>query len=387
MASIRKRDGRPKPWEAVYRDPDGRQRTKAFARKVDARRFLATVEADVLRGTYVDPEAGRVTLETFARQWLDAQTFDAATREAVKSRLATHVYPYLGGYELRHLRPSTLQAWLAGLQRDLAPRYVRVILANVSSMLSAAVEDGLLAKNPARSPSVRAPRVDPGRVEPWPRDQVDAVIAAHPEPYRAVPMTAAGVGLRQGECFGLAVEDVDFLRRTVHVRRQVKLVGGKPIFAAPKGGRTRDVPLPNAVGVAVGEGLRQQPAREVTLPWKTLDGEAVTVPLVFTTREAGPLVRNHYNPNVWKPALRAAGVEPSRANGMHALRHYYASALLEAGVSIRAVADYLGHADAGFTLRTYAHLMPQAEDRARAAMDAVLGPGVSHMWANEGQTP
>ena len=59
---------------------------------------------------------------------------------------------------------------------------------------------------------------------------------------------------------------------------------------------------------------------------------------------------------------------------MHALRHHYASVLLDGGVSIRAVAEYLGHADPGFTLRTYAHLMRNREDRARAVVDASLGP-------------
>lgn len=64
----------------------------------------------------------------------------------------------------------------------------------------------------------------------------------------------------------------------------------------------------------------------------------------------------------------AVSVDPSgmvqdtkRSNGMHALRHHYASVLLDGGVSIRAVADYLGHADPGFTLRTYAHLVPNSE--------------------------
>lgn len=49
---------------------------------------------------------------------------------------------------------------------------------------------------------------------------------------------------------------------------------------------------------------------------------------------------------------------------MHALRHHYASVLLEGGISIRALAEYLGHADPGFTLRIYSHLMPNTEDRA-----------------------
>ena len=84
MATIRRRRDRPRPWEAVYREPDGRQRTRSFTRKVDATRFLATVEADKLRGVYLDPDAGRVSFEAFARRWLEAQTFDASTRERVE---------------------------------------------------------------------------------------------------------------------------------------------------------------------------------------------------------------------------------------------------------------------------------------------------------------
>jgi integrase len=93
---------------------------------------------------------------------------------------------------------------------------------------------------------------------------------------------------------------------------------------------------------------------------------------VFTSREHKLVNRTYFNRHVWKPALAAAGVAPTRENGMHALRHFYASALLEAGTSIRAVADYLGHQDPGFTLRTYTHLMPSSEDRVRQAIDAVL---------------
>ena len=54
---------------------------------------------------------------------------------------------------------------------------------------------------------------------------------------------------------------------------------------------------------------------------------------------------------------------------MHALRHHYASVLLDAGESIKAVSEYLGHADAGFTLRTYTHLMPASDERTRKAVD------------------
>jgi len=79
-----------------------------------------------------------------------------------------------------------------------------------------------------------------------------------------------------------------------------------------------------------------------------------------------------FTDRAWKPAVVAAGLEPTRHNGFHALRHHYASVLLDAGVSIRALADYLGHSDPGFTLRVYTHLMPASEDRARQAVDAAF---------------
>jgi integrase len=58
---------------------------------------------------------------------------------------------------------------------------------------------------------------------------------------------------------------------------------------------------------------------------------------------------------------------------MHVLRHFYASVLLEAGESIKALALYLGHSNPGFTLRVYTHLMPSSEERTRKAIDNLLG--------------
>lgn len=48
---------------------------------------------------------------------------------------------------------------------------------------------------------------------------------------------------------------------------------------------------------------------------------------------------------------------------MHVLRHTCASVFLDAGGSIKALSAYPGHADAGLTLRTYTHLLPNREDR------------------------
>lgn len=360
MASISKQpNGR---YKVRYRTPDGKDRAQRFDLSREAKAFANTIEADKERGAFVDPRAGRVTFGAFAEPWLAAQTFDDSTREAVASRLRVHLLPTFGQVELRAIRPSTVQAWNRGRQQQCAPRYVRVLLANLSGILGAAVEDGIIARNPCASSAVRAPKVEQQEIIPWSSERVDAVIAAHPGRYRALPVVAAGAGLRQGEVFGLRVEDVDFLGRRLHVRQQIKLVGGRPTPAPPKRGKSRHVPLAEVVAIALAERLRAFPPGD--------EG------LIFTSREHKPMSRTYYNTHIWKPALVAAGVEPTRANGMHALRHYYASVLLHAGESIRALADYLGHSDPGFTLRVYTHLMPASEDRTRDAIDAAFGSRV-----------
>ncbi|MFG2531459.1 tyrosine-type recombinase/integrase [Streptomyces sp. NPDC048516] len=69
---------------------------------------------------------------------------------------------------------------------------------------------------------------------------------------------------------------------------------------------------------------------------------------------------------------------------MHALRHFYASVLLDAGESIKALAEYLGHSDPGLTLKVYAHLMPSSRDRARQALSATFAPKVPRAEVPEG---
>jgi integrase len=66
-------------------------------------------------------------------------------------------------------------------------------------------------------------------------------------------------------------------------------------------------------------------------------------------------------------------VPATRADGTYALRHFYASALLDGGENIRALSEYLGHADPGFTLRVYTHLVPSSAERTRRAIDSVFG--------------
>jgi integrase len=70
---------------------------------------------------------------------------------------------------------------------------------------------------------------------------------------------------------------------------------------------------------------------------------------------------------LWQGAFRAAGIEyRKRADGMHALRHFYAWTPLARGVSVKELAEYLGHADAGFTLADL-HPFRSVQSRAGAA--------------------
>jgi integrase len=373
VASVSRRsDGGP-GYQVRYRDPDGRQRARAFRRKGDADRFAAVVEADKLRGAYVDPTAGRILLRDYAQQWLAGQTFDEATRIATELRIRLHINPHLGDRPLAAIRPSEVQRWLRLLQQQLAPRYVRVVYSNLSALFHAAVADERIAKNPCSAASVRLPALDDGRVAPWSVEQVKAVKAALPARYRILVTLAAGCGLRQGELFGLAEEDIDLRQGVLHVRQQVKILGPHLVFASPKGRKSRDVPLPETVAREVTAYLQDYPARRAALPWQTVEGPPRVYPLLVTSRESKPLNRNYVNRLIWKPALMTAGLEPTRANGMHALRHFYASVLLDAGESVRALASYLGHADPGFTLRVYTHLMPASEERTKRAIDRVLG--------------
>ncbi len=349
------RYGKGKRWQARYHDPDGRERTKDFARKYDAERFLATVMADVVRARTWIRKQGRSPSAVFAERWLEAQTFGETTREAteLRLRLRLHAIPVLGNRELQDVRPSVVQAWLRGLQEQLAPPYVRAVFTSVSSVMAAAVDDGLIARNPCRAGSVKPPKIDARKVQPWPVQQVSAVIDALPARYRAVAVVAAGCGLRQGEVFGLRVGDIDFLVRgcgSNNRSRSCAVSSNRPA----QGRQDPSCPTPQA--------CRRRAGRTLEVLAGHADG------LAFTSREHKPLNRNYFNSHIWRPALVTAGVEPGRGNGMHALRHFYASVLIDAGEPVKAVAEYLGHADPGFALRVYAHLFPSSEDRARAAV-------------------
>jgi integrase len=294
----------------------------------------------------------------------------------VETHLRRWVYPTFGDRALASVRPSEVQAWVRSLEQHLAPSTISVCYSFVAGIFRAAVRDRLIAASPCVD--VRLPKPEPKRVEPLATERVEALIAAVPDRYRALVVLAAGTGLRQGEAFGVEVEAVDFLRRTLHVRQQLVLLpGAEPYIAPPKTPASyRTVPLPQVVVDALAAHLAAFPAARVELLDATHKPDPRRRPaaLVFTSASGRPLRRTRFS-EVWRPA--AAAAELGAGVTFHDLRHYYASLLIRAGESVKTVQRRLGHKSAVETLDTYSHLWPDSEDRTREAVDAVLGRGVA----------
>ncbi|MFI9026940.1 tyrosine-type recombinase/integrase [Streptomyces sp. NPDC053560] len=378
------RYGTGQRYRARYIGPDGTEKSKSFpdGQKRLAEKWLTKTAADMSSGQYIDPRAAKTTFQQYTEKWLQTLGADPNTIESMNSQLKRHAFPYIGSRPLGSFKPEHIREWVAALEASVPGSYGRAIYANVRAALSAAVDDGYLNRNPVSARSVKPPALDPKRVMPWSAERVFAVQAAMPERYRPMVDLGAGCGMRQGEILGIAVDALDFDSDTLHVVQQLKLSRSKPVFALPKGGKTRDVPLPGPVADALRAHMKQFPPVEITLPWKAPEGEKVTKQLIFVAPGGNHVWRTTLNEHAWKPALVAAGViaEPetkedgyaaAREHGMHALRHFYASALLDGGENIKAVSEYLGHSNAALTLRIYAHLMPSSQERTRKAIATV----------------
>jgi len=343
-------------WRARYRDPDGRARSKNFARKADAEQFLVGVDHSKLSGTYVDPSAGRVTFRDYAERWRAIQVHRPSTAAQVETNLRIHVFPHLGDRPLAAIRPTELQAWVRARKEVLEPATIELVYRYIVAILRAAVADRLIATSPAVG--IKLPKPQIRRIEPLATEVVERLVVEVPARYRALVVLAAGTGMRQGECFGLTLDRIDFLRRQVTVDRQLVLLpGAGPQLGPPKTTASyRTIPLPQVVVDALAAHVKQFP----------VGAEG----FVFTNEVGAPIRRTWFSA-IWRPVV--ADAKAPEGTGFHALRHYYASLLIRHGESVKVVQARLGHASASETLDTYSHLWPDSEDRTRAAVDEVLG--------------
>jgi integrase len=361
VASI---DRRPNgQWRARWREyPGGPQKARHFARKLDAQRFLTRIEASQLDGTYRDPAAGRVPLREYGEMWRAAQVHRQSTADRMEVELRLRIYPRFGDRPLASLRPSEVQVWVKGLSVTLSPATVELTARTLASLYRAALRDRLVVSNPCDG--LRLPEKVRQRVAPPQVEVVRALAVAMPARLRAAVTLGAGAGLRQGEAFGLTVDRVDFLRGSIRVDRQLVTPKSGPALLGPpkRPASVRTIP----VGRVVTEALAAHLARFDAGP----EG------LIFTGEAGRPVGRNRVA-DVVRAAATKAGAGAVR---FHDLRHFYASALIRKGLSVKVVQARLGHASAVETLDVYGHLWPDDEDRTRQAVDELLGGEFAEDW-------
>lgn len=351
MASVSKRpDGRYRVRWREY--PGAPERSRHFDRKRDADAFASTIGADIVRGAYVDPKAGRETVAAYAERWMSSQVWRASSRDRIMHVVESRIVPRFGPMPLQAVRRSDVQGWVAGMVDDLAPSTVESYYRVLAAVMRSAVRDKLLAESPCDAIALPRRGSGKGALVPLSVAQVQALADAVPGCYRALIIAQAGLGLRQGEACGLTVDRVDFLRRTVTIDRQLITPStGEVEFGPVKtDASNRTIPLPRSVADALAAHLAAYPAGEPAF--------------VFTSSMGAPIRRSTYS-DVFRRAARDVGVKASS----HDLRHHCASLLIRSGLSVKAVQRYLGHATAAETLDTYGHLWPDDDDRIRDAVD------------------
>ncbi len=348
-------------WRASYRDHTGKEISKSFKRRIDAKRWLDEVNASVVTGMYVDPRAGTVTFQEYAEQWRATRTYRPSTAEAVKVALVNRVYPIVGDVPLSAFTPDTVQGLVKRLSEDLSASTVEVTYSYVSTVFKAAVASRRIARTPCVG--IALPEKLKERVVPLEVEQVYTIVDAMPDRYQAMVLLAAGTGLRQGEVFGLTVDRVSFPDRKIIVDRQLRDVqDGRPQFGPPKTPSShREVPMPRVVADALEAHIRAYPPGEAGL--------------LFTTSTGAPLRKS----TLWSPWKRATAIAGAEGEGFHALRHHYASLLIKHGESVKVVQERLGHKSAQETLDTYTHLWPDSQERTRDAVDSALARGTDFL--------
>jgi integrase len=350
MASIKKRpDGK---WRARYRDEEGRERARHFDRKIDATNWLAQKQTEVATGTHVDPDAGKVTLRSFYGEWAPRQVW--ATNTATAMELAVRSCTF-ADTELRKVRRSHVESWVKQMSVSLQPGTIRTRVNNVRSVLRAAARDRVIAQDPSAGVVLpRLRRAEHAMRIPSP-EEVGQVLRAATADFAPFVALCAFAGLRLGETAAVQVNDIDFLRRKLHVQRQVQRANGGLIeLTPPKHGSERAVFLPDE--------LLQLLSTHVAIGTYGDEG------WLFTGGAGLPPHQNTVG-HRWRRALKTAQVEPFR---LHDLRHFYASGLIAQGCDVVTVQRALGHAKATTTLSTYSHLWPSAEDRTRTAAGALM---------------
>ncbi|MGH4012090.1 MAG: tyrosine-type recombinase/integrase [Pseudonocardiaceae bacterium] len=299
-------------YRAFWRDPAGRQRSKNFDTKRQAKVFLTELQSHMVKGNYADPNAGRTLFGDHARQWMATWNAEPTTVARDRSIMRNHVLPRWEAVPVAKIHHIGLQAWITDLGTRRSPATVAEAYRLASGVLRSAVRNRLLITNPAEG--IRLPRrrrQDTHNRVISQEEVLTKLWPAAPERYRAIIATAAGTGLRWGEAAGLCLDAMDLAAARLHVIRTVIEVSGhtsfKPYPKSAAGRRT--IPLPSwLIGIITHHLVMYSPGVEQ---------------LAYPNTVGMPLRRTLFRTRVWKPTLLRSGLDPTLR--FHDLRHSYAT--------------------------------------------------------------
>lgn len=357
MASIEDRGKSAKlRWKARYRTTEGATRSRAFARLVDAEDYLATVEADKVRGEFADPLLGRRTFEEYALEWLEGKgNVRPRTRINVEGRLHKHAIPAFGATPIGNIRPAQVRSWVTGLSASgLAPSTIKAIYLTFGQVMRTAEIDRVIPRTPCIGIELPAD-IGPDREQHYLTPEEIAGLAEAITPRFAPLILAAGyTGLRAGELGALTSDRVNLLRRTIDVAASMSEVRGEVVIGPTKTGKRRTVTLPPFLAELLGQHIGRYPSDEG---------------YVFTSSEGGPLRHRNFMRRHFKAAVAAAELPDTLR--FHDLRHSHAAMLIAQGAHPKQVQERLGHSTIRVTFDRYGHLFDGHDDDLLEGLDGL----------------
>lgn len=356
--NVRRRpDGK---WRARYRDASHRERSRHFARKSDAQRWLASQEVAIARGDWIDPILARITVGEWLPRWLALQVqLKPTTQVRYDVLMRRQILPNWETVPLANVTHSGVSSWIHGLSATgLSPASVRYAHRVLSLALEAAVRDGRLVRNVAVG--VPLPRVVGKPKRFLTHGQVHALAEAC-APYQTLIRVLAYAGLRWGEAVALRAGQVDLVRRRLEIQEAITEVHGATVIGTPKTHQRRSVVIPRFLA----DELAAQLACKAPADF------------VFTSPQGGVLRNTNFRPRFFDPAAARVGLTGLTP---HELRHTAASLAIAAGANVKAVQQMLGHASAAMTLDVYAGLFADDLDQVADRLDqAVAGLNADQM--------
>ena len=338
----------------------GQRAADAAAIKIQAR--LAEGDTGPLEDSTT---AAPTTFRSYAESWVETHAKQAckfSTTRVYRTNLNRHILPVLGDRPVATISRMNCRTLIAECRRKgLSRKSIENIGRTFSSVLSQAMEDGLITGNPAFRLGRYYRNGDEMKAEicPLTADEVSALLATARKDFpRDYPLFLCAVrtGLRLGELLALQWPDVDFNGRFIEVRRN--LVAGR--VTTPKNGKTRRVDM----SVQLTDALR---ALQRTRKKETLKNGWGSVPdWIFCTESGGALDGDNLRHRVFYKLLEKAGLRRVR---FHDLRHTFASLLLQNGESPAYVKEQMGHSSIQVTVDIYGHLIPGANRQAVDRLD------------------